>query len=150
MRRWIVITILSQLEPCTGNQWNVHRPRRIAHPDFTLCARSFENFCSQTHGTAATRSLNGTNASRSGRQDIGAYNKLDQPTYEAGITLRRDVGLGLLLIDKLMLSQSNSIKHRAVPGLIHINTDGQVHFVGVRISSALCGQAEYGIGRQYG
>ncbi len=150
MRRRIVITIQSQLEPSTGNQWNVHRPRRIAHPDFTLCPRSFENLCSQTHGTAATRSLNGTNAARSGHQGIGAYNKLDQPTYEARITLWRNVGLGLLLIDKLVLSQSNRVKHRAVPGLIHINTNSQVHFVGVGIGSALCGQAKYGIWRQYG
>ena len=114
MSLWIVVSILAQLQPSTRNQRNVHRPRWIAHPNFTLSARGLEHFRSQANGATTTRSLNRANASSSGGQSIGPDNKLDQALYKIGVALGRYIRLGLLLIYKLMLSQSNSIKHGAI------------------------------------
>ena len=99
----------------------------------------------QAHRAGAAGGLHPIDTSAMGR--IAAEDIRHQPMDEAHVAFRPEIGLGVLLIDKLLLGRLDRTEHRrgALPRAI--DPHAEIDLVGTRIGVVQLDQREEGIGR---
>jgi hypothetical protein len=85
---------------------------------------------SHAEAAAAARALNRRDPTGGEHRMVGAEQKLFHATVEIRVTSDADVGFRCLTVDYLLLGPLDTLQHRRIAGLVLVDADTEIDFVG--------------------